>query len=189
MEMAFVAPILLLILFGIIDFGWYIYSYSTIYIAARDGAEQASQTPPVLEEVYPQATGLNRDNKCVCAVLNAVSGGSASERGYRAVLFEDLTTTDAVSITYPYGKRITSYPVEVHIEYGIAPLTPLWQMMPLGSNGVFTITATSRRTIQNMGEDRQSEDLAMCRAGADRFDTSDPDDPNPPALPPCHTTP
>lgn len=44
-EMAFVLPLLLLILFGIIEFGRALYITNTLTNAAREGARRASVTP------------------------------------------------------------------------------------------------------------------------------------------------
>ena len=56
-EMALILPFLLLLIFAIIDMGWYIYGYATIYQAARNGAQKASEVPPQIARVSP---ALNR---------------------------------------------------------------------------------------------------------------------------------
>ena len=50
-EMALLLPFLLFVIFGIIDMGWYIYGYSTVYQAARNGTQKASQIPPAINKV------------------------------------------------------------------------------------------------------------------------------------------
>lgn len=77
-EMALILPLLLVVLFGIIEFGWLIFAYSTISQATRNGAEVAAQLPPYQSWIdmannppddYP---GRDRDD-CYFAVLNAIN--------------------------------------------------------------------------------------------------------------------
>lgn len=62
-EFALIAPIFVLLLLGIIEFGLVIYSYNTIALAARDGA-RAGVVPTagdgqVLSAVFAASPGLN----------------------------------------------------------------------------------------------------------------------------------
>ena len=62
-EMALILPLLLMVLFGIIDIGYYIYGYATIYFAARNGTEVAAELPP-----YPNKLN-NATDKCTGKVV------------------------------------------------------------------------------------------------------------------------
>ena len=41
-EFALITPILLLLLFGVIDFGWMVFNYSQLYNALREGVRYGS---------------------------------------------------------------------------------------------------------------------------------------------------
>jgi hypothetical protein len=169
-EMAFILPLLLLIIFGIIDFGYYIYSYATVYQAARNAAEVAAGAPP-----YPGRISADHDDPkdlhadadtCVRQILAAAQDG--------AVLFEDLE--DHVTIVYPEyqldprngqpipadDRRKIGYPIEIGIKYEVEPLTPLWKLVPIGDEGVIEISTVSRRSIEAYGRDPSSPGLSAC---------------------------
>src|SRR3954466_10329910 len=137
-EMALLLPFMLFVLFGIIDMGWYIYGYSTVYQAARNGTQKASELPPTIAKVSPT---LNRSDVCVTNVLNATQSG--------AQLFPDLTTgtnpNNTIAISYPSGTRGLGEPVQVSITYNIQPLTPLWRLITFGTQGTMRVTTTARR--------------------------------------------
>jgi Flp pilus assembly protein TadG len=149
-EMAFVLPVLVLVLFGIVDFGYYIYGYATIYQAARNGAEKASQIPPYETKVDPK---LVSNETCVRNILETIQG--------QATLFPNLTANDGqldsrIQIDYPTDTdgptgRELGAPVEVKITYNIQPLTPLWRFVTLGTRGTMQVRAVSRRSIESLG--------------------------------------
>lgn len=169
-EMAMVLPVLLLVLFGIMDFGWYIYSYATIYQAARNGAEVAAGAPPapgtVNDDVH-SAGGITRGDQCVDAIVDAAGSGVAE-------LYPEIA--NHVSIAYPgyqldrdgselahAERRRIGYPIEVAIvDYTIEPLTPLWQLVPLGTDGEFTLTIVTRRSIEAFARDPDNPQLSAC---------------------------
>ncbi|NJP04915.1 MAG: pilus assembly protein [Chloroflexaceae bacterium] len=147
-EMALIAPLLFIILFGIIDMAHYIYGFSSIYQAARNGAEMASKQPPFPNKVAPIST----DDHCVRQILNAVQED--------VPLFPDLTRnyTEHVSIAYPQESgdgfgRAMGKPVQVSITYTIEPLTPLWQLVPVIGNdlGRMKVHVETERTIVSLG--------------------------------------
>src|SRR4051794_7292922 len=71
-EMALILPFLLLVVFGIIDLGYYIYGYASIYQAARNGAEKAAELPPFPRFVAPlRAVGPDTTETCVSNILAA----------------------------------------------------------------------------------------------------------------------
>jgi hypothetical protein len=146
-EMALILPILLLVIFGIVDLGYYVYGYATIYQAARNGSEKASQVPPTTDNVG------NTSDPCTNAVLVAVAQG--------AVLFPDIK--NATQISYPAGNvREIGQPVQVGIVYDIEPLTPLFKFVPLGNRGVMTVRVTARRTIESLGNNPNYDNGLAC---------------------------
>ena len=149
-EMAFVLPVLVLVLFGIIDFGYYIYGYATIYQAARNGAEKAAQIPPYQTKISPT---LSTQETCVRNILETVQS--------QATLFPRLTANDGqldsrIQIVYPTdtagptGRQLGA-PIEIRITYSIQPLTPLWRFVTLGQSGTMRVNAVSRRSIESLG--------------------------------------
>jgi len=166
-EMALLMPLLFIILFAIIDFGYYIYGFATVYQSARNGAEVAATAPP-----YPNtvpANGVPNDaDPCVKHVLEAVAED--------ATLFDGIE--DGVRIYYPdyvvdpstgnfldyEDRRRLGYPIEVEVTYRLEPLTPLWNMAPFIGNetGVVTISTVTRRTIGNFGRDPTADNLESC---------------------------
>src|SRR5262245_10697202 len=100
-EMALMLPILILVLFGIIDLGYYIYGYGTIYMAARNGTEKASQLAPYKSTISP---ALNTAEPCVSAIVTAIKKG--------AVLFPDID--QSIQISYPDNdQRAMGEPIQV----------------------------------------------------------------------------
>ena len=154
-EMALLLPFMLFVLFGIIDMGWYIYGYSTVYQAARNGSQKASELPPTIAQVSP---ALNRNDVCVKNVLDAAQVG--------AVLFPDLTTgtnpNNTIAISYPSGIRGLGRPVQVAITYNIQPLTPIWRFVTFGTQGTMRVTTTARRSIESLGENPNAVNYVAC---------------------------
>ena len=132
-EMALMLPLLLLIIFGIVDLGYYVYSYSTIYQAARNGTEKASNLGPYK---IPAA-----DDDCMQAIKDATAQG--------AVLFPNIA--NSVTVSYPTGQRALGEPIEVRINYTIQPLTPLFRFVSFGNQGAMQIQIRARRSLENMG--------------------------------------
>src|SRR5262245_41505245 len=120
-EMALMLPLLVLVLFGIIDLSYYIYGYGTIYMAARNVTEKASQLAPFISTISP---GLDTTEPCVNAIVTAIQKG--------AVLFPDID--QSVQISYPNNnRRAMGEPIQVQITYNITPLTPLFQFVSFGN--------------------------------------------------------
>ncbi len=154
-EMALLLPFLLFVIFGIIDMGWYIYGYSTVYQAARNGTQKASTIPPALNDVSPT---LNRGDICVTNVLSSTQSG--------AIFFQDMTTGttagNTIAISYPTGKRGLGEPVQIDIVYQIQPLTPLWRFVTFGTQGTMTVRTTARRSIESLGENPNALNYVIC---------------------------
>ena len=157
-EMAFMLPILLIVLFGIIEFGWLIFAYSTISQAARNGAEVAAQLPPY--ESWIELKGQNpppRDydyskDLCVNTILKAIES-DLTIIGLGAN--NQQPVTNYVTISYPDGGATRNLrdrgPIEVTIAYPVNGLTPLWSL--LGMSDGITMRITQRRSIENLGRD------------------------------------
>jgi len=154
-EMALLLPFLLFVIFGIIDLGWYIYGYSTVYQAARNGTQKASEIPPAIAKVTPT---LNRGDICVTNVLSATQAG--------AIFFPDMTTGttagNTIAISYPTGVRSLGQPVQIDITYQINPLTPLWRFVTFGAQGTMTVRTTARRSIESLGENPTALNYIIC---------------------------
>jgi TadE-like protein len=149
-EMALMLPLLMLVLFGIIDLAYYVYGYGTIYMAARNGTEKAANLAPYKSELSP----LDSSDPCVGAILDEIEHG--------AVLFPDVR--NYVQITYPdssggaNGKRELGAPIQVLITYNIRPLTPLFQFVSFGNRGVMPVQIAARRSVENLGSGPPSVD-------------------------------
>jgi hypothetical protein len=157
--MAFVLPFLLVVIFGIIEFGYLIFAYSTVSQAARNGAEAAAQLPPYpswlsYKSSPPSGSGYPgfRGDPCTNTVLSSIEtdttifgSGSSSD------------IIDFVTISYPNGadsRNLTQRgPVEVTIAYPVRGITPLFQLLNLNGNGTITLRVTQRRSIENLGAD------------------------------------
>jgi Flp pilus assembly protein TadG len=141
--MALMLPLLLMVLFGIIDMGYYIYGYSTIYMAARNGTEKAAS-------LAPYTTQLNNWNEgCMAAILDETRKG--------VVLFPDFNSSN-IQVSYPTNKRELGEPIQVQVTYSIKPLTPLFQFVMVGNNGVMSVNITARRSVENLGAGPPSPD-------------------------------
>jgi Flp pilus assembly protein TadG len=159
-EMAMVLPFLLFLAFAIIDMGWYIYGYGTIYNAARRGAEIASQLPPQINKL------TSRNDSCSGAIFKAVQDN--------APLFPTLSTF--ASISYPKGNqdvfRIPGGLIQVQIQnYPIRPLTPLLTLgkaFGFGSvdgqgNAVMAVSITAQRSIESLGQNPNFKNGQACQ--------------------------
>lgn len=150
-EMALLLPLLLMILFGIIDLSYYVYGYATIYQAARNGSEKAAELPP-----YEAKLGDPTDD-CTHAILDAAEKG--------AVTFTDILDPmrQHIRIIYPTGQRELGQPIEVSIDYDIKPLTPLFRFISFGNQGNMPVHATARRTIESLGNNPNYANGVACQ--------------------------
>jgi hypothetical protein len=138
-EFALILPLLFMLLFGIIDLGWYVFNYAQVNQAVRNGAEVAAQLPPY-PEVLNNTTYQNND-PCYRRIAKAAQDQAIIEN-----------VRDLLSVSYPTGSRNIGEPIQVQITYTIQPLTPLFQtLIPIGNNGQFIFTARSVRSIESLG--------------------------------------
>lgn len=155
-EMALLLPFMLLIIFGIIDLGWYIFGYATVYQAARNGAEKAAEIPPHLTKISP----LKADDTCVKAILLATKDGTPE------VMFTDIasgTNGNTIAISYPSGKRALGEPIQISLVYNIQPLTPVWRFVTFGSQGTMRVQMATRRSIESLGDNPNAVSLVACQ--------------------------
>lgn len=154
-EMALLMPVLVLVLFGIIDLSYYIYGYATVYQAARNGAEEAAQTPPYPNRLNP----LDMSDPCVANIMEGLMKGTQ--------ILPDFGPNN-VRISYPLTNsegeplRALGQPIEISITYQIEPLTPLWQFVMFGNDGKMTVTSTSRRSLESLGDNPNFDNQFAC---------------------------
>ena len=156
-EMALILPFLLFLTLGIIDMGWYIFGYATIYQAARNGAEKAAEIPPYASKLSPT---LQTNDICVSTIISATLAGTPQ------IFFSDLTSGtngSTFAISYPTGKRALSEPLQIDISYKLQPLTPFWRFVTFGNQGTMTVTTATRRSIESMGDNPNSPNGIACQ--------------------------
>lgn len=160
--MALILPFMLLVLFGIMEFGYIIWAYSTVSQAARNGAEAAAQVPPYeswlayrdnppRDSDYPGFRG----DACVNTVLAAVESDTTLFAGD---INRNRSVVNFVTIRYPNGGDTRNLrdrgPIEVEISYPVTGLTPLFQLLRIGgSEGTITLRVVQRRSLENLGLD------------------------------------
>lgn len=160
-ETALIAPILVMILLTVVDFGRAAYAYSSLSAAAREGARVAIRTgsvrpanSDVLAAVQQNAIGLSVGSApCVNGYTSgSLTAPSAPNTGYVYI----VAGASGQTVNAPGGQNpaaasgscaaitpadATSYPLSVTIVYLFQPLTPLAQQF-LGNNLVMTVTST-----------------------------------------------
>lgn len=137
-EMALMLPLFLVVIFGIIDMGYYIYGFSTIYNAARNASDVAAELPP-----YPSKLNTPTDD-CVKRVRDTVTESTG--------ILGDFNTSGSIQISFPTNKRALGEPIQVRVEYRITPLTPLFQLVRIGDEqGRMTVIVEARRSIETLG--------------------------------------
>ncbi len=153
-EMALILPLMLMVLFGIIDIGWYVYGYSSIFQATRNAAEVAAQLPPYPERLALKPDSSWMDDPCVRTILANANDKSGMFPGVE----------NNVIISYPNGvnSRRTGDVIQIDITYNIQPLTPLFEFVMMGNNGVMTVKATTQRTIESLGENPNFDSGVAC---------------------------
>ncbi|HEX5940016.1 MAG TPA: TadE family protein [Dehalococcoidia bacterium] len=118
MEFALVLPLLLVLLFGVIDFGRALQTYITINNASREGARLGSINPDADVEGKVRDTAGNFDTA-------------------------DLT----VAVSYPDGKA-SGESVVVDVDYEYSFITPIGSLVDALSGGSLTLGASSDMRIE-----------------------------------------
>jgi|GEM_PF-466646 len=173
-EMAFVLPVLLIVLFGIMEFGFYIYAYSSVSQAARNAAEVAAQLPPYQGWLNYASAGVPggaipyRADRCVNAIF-AAAESDATLFGGGVNGGRNLASTQFVQISYPNGGQTRNLrdrgPIEVTIRYPVRGITPLFRL--LGLEDQITMVVTQRRSIENLGVDPSQPRSIACAKDLD----------------------
>lgn len=124
-EFAIVLPIILLMVFGIVDFGRALYTVNNLTAAVREGARLAST------QISPDPTTAGSKSAVSTAVTNYVVafGGSAGAPTVNETFTGALPNLQSITV------KITSYP--------FTPITPLANLIGLGTIA-FTDSATFR---------------------------------------------
>lgn len=168
-EMAFVLPILLIVLFGIMEFGYILFAYSTVSQATRNAAEAAAQLPPYQSWLayQGQTSGLPtgypgfRGDACVRTVYASAESDQT--------MFQGLTNN--LTISYPndatLGRDTRNLedrgPIQVTIRYQVTGITPLFNLFRLGNgDGTINLQVTQRRSLESLGKDPTRPNSAAC---------------------------
>jgi len=133
-EFALIAPVLFLILFGIIEFGVAVWSYNTMAQAAREGARAGIVIKDAAER-------QNTATQVATDYVQGVGVGSVTENLTVAYSMSDLviTGTDGVSVTHPNA----IVDISVSAKYrGVTGITRL-----VSADGI-TMSATSSMLME-----------------------------------------
>ncbi len=152
-ELALILPFLVMITFGTMELGYYIFTYSELENATRRASEAGAKTPPwtaqSCDDVPPPGTRPNgcprEDNaetRDECAVL-------IRQAAVDGVLFTRLTPSNfTLTITYPSGQtRQTGDQIQVTTTYRGESLTPVGRRF---FGNALNFSFTSRRTISSL---------------------------------------
>lgn len=130
-ELALIVPLMILIVLGIVELSYYIYTYSALENATRRASEWAFKSPP------STMTPADDDTTDKCAVL-------IKQAAMESVALYTLKPSD-IEVTFPGAKlREVGTPIEVHVTYSTTWFTPLGRQL-FGPS--LTFDFRSRRTI------------------------------------------
>ncbi len=142
-EFAIIAPVLLLLLFGIVDFGRVIYYYVTLNQAVNEGARSAirssAQLPTnadVEAAVRQHAVDMVLANPCPNGPITATTPPSNTENAPGGQMWGNAT--GSCSATNPARNHA---PLQVTIRYNFVPFTPLIRQIT-ANNIIITAAAT-----------------------------------------------
>lgn len=165
-EMALLLPVMLIVIFGIIEFGYLIFAYSMVSQAARNGAEAAAQLPPhqtwldLRNNPPANYPGFTAD-ACVRGIMEAIRSDVVLFDGQAN---EGRRIEDYVVIRYPNGGQTRNLndrgPIEIEINYPVRGITPLFDM--IGLNGTLNLRVVQRRSLENLGVDPTSPRGVAC---------------------------
>jgi Flp pilus assembly protein TadG len=121
-EFALVLPLLLTVVLGAIDWGWYFFIDQLVTNAAREAARTGTLLPP-----RPTSTASQGENAAEAAGLAYLKRVNLSETGVDAS-FTTIDGTDAISvtITYPVGSLTGFFPALLP-EHATATAVMRWQ--------------------------------------------------------------
>ena len=137
-EFALVIPIFLILLFGIIDLGRYVYTASALSNGAREGARSGS----VGNRPSPDCDGLSRQN-CVIAVTGSRSWGLPSNIITTTVVCERIAPGDSTPNGIAVGQCRTNDLLKVKAQSTFTLITPIIAQFV----GNLSISGESRVTV------------------------------------------
>jgi len=134
-EFAFVVPMLLILVFGIIDFGLGLRAYISVSSATREGARYAAVGNPA------GTFTAGGSGECNGSTTTTVVGKTCNTlKGL------DLAHIDDVTVTYPSGKS-PGESVVVEMDYEYEYITPVQRIVNFFSGGAISDSLTiSART-------------------------------------------
>jgi hypothetical protein len=139
-EFAFVIPLLVILVFGIIDFGMALRAYITVTQATREGARYAS----VGNEAGTFSAGGSGD-------CNGSTTTTAVGRVCSALNGLNLTDVTSVSVSYPDGK-LSGESVRVQASYRYEYITPVRTLVNVLSGGALddhlTVSSTTDMRLE-----------------------------------------
>jgi Flp pilus assembly protein TadG len=152
-EFALILPLLLLLIFGLIDFSYYIYGWATTQFAVSRGAQQAATQPPASLQTSYSDTDIAGDS-CLGLIYDRTKAGTTGfTPNNNEITFQWLTIQGTTENTISTGSSrntiiVPNTIVELEIVHQATPLTPLAQTVFGGHD--FEFRAHARRTIMNI---------------------------------------
>ena len=119
-EFALVLPIFAILLFGIIDFGRYVFTMNSVNNGAREGARSGS----VAIRPAPLCNGLDRE-ACVKAVVRDRTWGVPANMLTTTVTCERVAAGDPTPNVVPVSSCRTNDLLHVHTQATFTLVTPL----------------------------------------------------------------
>lgn len=150
-EFALIFPVLMALLFGAIDLGYYVFIWSEVQFSARRSAEQATKLQP---RELRQPTGYHNvayigTDPCLEAIFSEAQRSGYINGDTRVDPADVFLTFHATSGTVAgrtdANSKFVGQVIQVRVHKEVTPLTPLTTWMMGGRD--FKFNATSRRTI------------------------------------------
>ena len=137
-EFAMILPLLLVLVFGIIEFGRLLFVYSAVLTASREAARYGSAAGD-------NGSGTLRFMDCSGMIASASRVGVLSNITAVNISYDSGPGTASVSASCPPSSQITGgkHRVVVEVEANYQPIVPLVRV------GTLNISSTSARTIYN----------------------------------------
>ena len=141
-EFALVLPILLLLLFGVIDFGWMLFNYVSLYNGLREGARFASVSGYTSTAQYYQCDNIRKEIM-TRALFSGIQPGNIT------ITYDNGNPGAAAVGTCPVGSTGSvalnnGYRVVIDVSVNVKFITPFIQTF---ARGGMTINLRSARTV------------------------------------------
>jgi Flp pilus assembly protein TadG len=134
-EFALVLPIFMLILSGILDFGFMLYSRMSVINAAREGARSAVM-------IQAPTSGVIESTAKDSAVSAASQGGISVDRGHVTVTCLQTSASPSSTTTISCDSAVSGDSVKVKIDY------PYHTFFPLLFGTAFNLDSTVQMVIE-----------------------------------------